>query len=90
MVERTDDVFKDIVNFLEWDYDEARAKRAIRVSSLSKLQKAEESEGFLEKSAHSDRFFTEGGTRWQDELSPKHIRRIEKDHKEVMKKWKYL
>jgi hypothetical protein len=90
MVESTDKVLKMIVEFLGWDYDEARAKRAIRASTLSKLQKAEKENGFQECSAYTERFFTAGGTRWQDELSPMHIRQIEKDHGEVMKKWGYL
>jgi hypothetical protein len=90
MVERTEEMLKGIVEFLEWEYDEARAKRAIRASSLRKLQKIEDEVGFQERSKHTDRFFSSGGTRWKDELAPKCIRAIEKRHGTTMKKFGYL
>ena len=90
LMENTEEIFKTVVEFCDLEYDEARAKRAIRASSLKNLQKIEENGGFRETSKKSDKFFTEGGTRWQQELGPKWITRIEKDHQKTMKQWGYL
>jgi hypothetical protein len=90
MLERTDEMVKGIIEFIGLEYDEKLAKKAIRAASLRNLQKHEESTGFIEKSQHSPRFFTEGGTRWEEELGPKWIKQIEKDHGPMMKRWGYL
>ena len=83
---------KEIVEFLGLEYDEARAKRSITATKLSKLRKTENSVGFHEYSMASERgnFFHKGGTRWEQELGPKYIAQIEKDHGEVMKQLGYL
>lgn len=90
LLENTEETFKGILGFLGWEYDEARLKRAVKAASLGSLRKAEDKHGFQEKSPKTDRFFNNGGTRWQDDLGPKHIRQIETDHGPMMKKWGYL
>jgi hypothetical protein len=92
LLERTEEVLKDIIEFCDLDYDEARAKRAVRAASLKKLQKLEQDNGFRERPHRNkdEMFFTEGGTRWQQELGSKWIAQLEKDHGEVMEEWGYL
>jgi hypothetical protein len=90
LLANTEAAFKMLIEFCGLEYDEARAKRAIRAASLKSLQKAEATDGFGEVSKQSDKFFTEGGTRWEQELGPKWVRQIEKDHQKTMKKWGYL
>jgi len=90
MVEDTDKKLREIIEFLGWEYDEARAKRALKATNKRQLQKQEDKKGFQEASKHSDRFFTEGGTRWKQELAPKHIKQIEADHADMMKQYGYL
>lgn len=90
LLEDTEKHLKAVVDFLNWENDDARIKKAVRASALSKLKKQECESGFKEKSQHTEKFFTNGGTRWKDELAPIHIRQIEKDHRVMMKKCGYL
>ena len=90
LLENTEQVFKVLIEFLGMEYDEARAKRSIRAASLRNLRKAEDKDGFRERSRKAERFFNQGGTRWEQELGPKFVSQIEKDHHETMKKWGYL
>jgi len=79
-----------VLEFLEEEVDHDRVKKAVEATELSRLRKAEENEGFLEKSTKAGAFFTEGGSRWQDELGPKWIKQIEEDHGDVMRGLGYL
>ena len=83
---------KSIIEFLGLEYDEARAKRAVNAAKLSKLRKVENDVGFDEYRLKPERgnFFNEGGTRWQQELGPKFIAQIEKEHGVVMRQLGYL
>lgn len=90
MVDDIERILKGVVEFLWDDYDEARGKRAIKAAKLSRLQKAEAQDGFSEVSAKAERFFTAGGSRWEDELGARWARQIEKEHGKVMKRWGYL
>ena len=83
---------KEIIEFLGLEYDEAKAKRSIAATKLSKLRKVENTVGFNEYHLTTERgnFFHKGGTRWEQELGPKYIAQIEKDHKTVMTQMGYL
>lgn len=80
----------EILEFLGKDVDEARVKRAVKAASLKKARKQESENGFKEYSGKDQKFFTEGGSRWKDELGPKWIKRIESDHGKVMEQLGYL
>jgi len=90
LLERTEDMLRGVIEFLFGSYDEVRGRKAVRAANLKNLQKAEEKDGFQEKSSKNDRFFTAGGQRWQQELGPKVIADIERDNRAVMKRWGYL
>lgn len=92
LLERTEEIFKGILEFVDFEYDEVRARRAIRAASLKNLQKAEKENGFKERPPRNEggSFFTEGGTRWSEQLGERWIKQIEKDHAKVMKKAGYL
>ena len=79
----------EVLTFLEQDVDPATIKRAVEATELSRLRKTEGELGFKEDIS-SGGFFNEGGTRWQDELGPKWIKRIEADHGDVMRAMGYI
>lgn len=85
---------EEIITFMGVEFDKERGKKAVEAAKLAQMQKKEKAEGFAEYpadvSAQRGAFFGEGGTRWKDELGPKWIRLIERDHKEVMKLLGYL
>lgn len=90
LLERTEDMLRGVCEFIYGSYDQVRGRKAVKACSLKNLQKAEDENGFAEKSSKNDRFFTAGGQRWQQELGPKVIAQIERDNREVMKRWGYL
>lgn len=68
-----------------------RLARAIRFSSFEELRRQEEKGGFIERSAHSERFFDSGRAgRWRAELPPEAAERIRRDHARVMREFDYL
>lgn len=82
---------KEMIEFMELEWDENRGKRAVSAAKLSKLRNAEKDNGFVDHT-HPDRgvFFNKGGTRWANELGAKFIAQIESDHSEVMKELGYI
>jgi hypothetical protein len=67
-----------------------RIERAIRFSSFDTLQQLESSKGFVERSAHSQRFFRRGQSgQWQETLSPQQIQSIASAHKAEMQRFGY-
>lgn len=80
----------EVLDFIGIDIDEKIIKRAVSAAEISRLKKAEEKEGFRENVKAERGSFFNGGTAWQDELGPKWIARIEKDHGDVMKLLGYL
>lgn len=83
--------FKEILEFLNVEFDEEKAKRAIKATELSKLRKTEKDFGFNEYhgSKFQGQFFNKGGTRWKDELGSKWIKQIEDDHGKLMEELGY-
>jgi len=84
--------FTEVIEFLGWDMDADRIKRSVDAVELSKLRQREDDTGFVENPLHEERgrFFNEGGSRWQDEVGPKWIEQIEKDHGDIMRHMAYL
>lgn len=68
-----------------------RLARAVRFSSFEELKRQEEAGGFIERSAHSERFFDSGRAgRWRAELSEAAAERIRREHARVMREFGYL
>ena len=81
------DTFRGLIQFLGWELDENRLRRAIENSSFDSLRQTEESRGFAEQSgvAKSGRFFRQGKAgRWREVLTWDQVRRIVDHHGEVM------
>src|SRR3546814_3195052 len=71
--------------------DAVRIRKAVEFSSFNQLQKLELTEGFVERSIHSERFFRAGRAGgWQDKLTAEQVARIERDHAVQMKRFGYL
>lgn len=80
--------FTKLLEFLEWEVDEDRVRRAVEWSSFSNLQAQEEKMGFKELQERT--FFRLGQAgAWKDTLTEEQIRKIEEDHGEVMEKLGY-
>lgn len=82
----------EVLEFMGWPVDEEMVAKAVEVCELSLLREQEQETGFAENPREKERgaFFNAGGSRWQDELAPKWIRRIERDHGDIMAKFGYL
>ena len=76
--------FTGMLEFLEMPLDEARIARAIAACSFDRLQAQESEKGFRERKGDAPFFHTGKAGGWQDKLSDKQVRRIERDHGEVM------
>ena len=71
--------------------DAERMARAIRFSSFEEVRRQEEAAGFIERSAHSERFFHSGRSGgWRDALPPEAAERIRREHGRVMRELGYL
>ncbi|MCH8189216.1 MAG: sulfotransferase domain-containing protein [Proteobacteria bacterium] len=71
--------------------EEARIRRAVGHASFKTLQEMERDKGFAERSEFSETFFRSGRSgAWKDELTPELAKRIERDHREQMKRFGYL
>ena len=71
--------------------EEARIRRAVGHASFKTLQEMERDKGFAERSEFSETFFRSGRSGvWKDELTPELAKRIERDHREQMKRFGYL
>ena len=85
------ETFCRAVRFAGLSYNEERIKKALDFSTFEVVQQQEEAEGFLEKSAVSNRFFRKGESgSWREELSRDQVARIVRDHGDVMRRFGYL
>ena len=83
--------FAKLVDHFGVPLDDERLDRAIRFSSFDEVSKQEEKTGFVEASDKTDKFFAKGTAgQWREELAPKLIKRVKKDHRKVMQKYGYL
>lgn len=91
MLKKPMESFGKIIQFIGYEYDENRLKKAIQNSDFKVLKANEEKDGFVEKPLKAKSFFREGksGT-WRKYLSEKNIQDILKGHSKVMKRLGYL
>lgn len=84
------EAFGKVVEHFGMTVDQERLERAIRHCSFDELRKQEEKSGFIEKSEHSDRFFSKGQAgHWRTELDPELARTIRQSNKRMMKQYGY-
>ncbi|WP_251924376.1 sulfotransferase domain-containing protein [Salinibacter ruber] len=78
--------FYDIFDFLNApDLTVERVENAVRKTSFDRLQKVESEHEFTESMDHQDKFFRSGKTDgWKGELPVRLVRKIEKDHGDMM------
>lgn len=84
---------REVLEYLEVeDIDEDRIAKAAEAADIERVKKQEkEKGGFSENVGKADSFFAHGGgTRWREEIGPKWIERIERDHFDIMGKLGYL
>lgn len=83
--------FREILEFLEYEIDDDLVKLSIEAASFKSLKNQETTKGFKENpDQNTGDFFHAGGTRWEEELAPKWIKKIESDHRLVMEAFGYL
>ena len=71
--------------------EEARIRRAVEHASFKTLRHMEQETGFIERSDASERFFRSGRSGgWKDALTQDQAKRIERGHREQMKRFGYL
>jgi hypothetical protein len=78
--------FYDIFDFLNApDLTVERVENAVRKTSFDRLQEVESEHEFTESMDHQDKFFRSGKTDgWKGELPVRLVRKIEKDHGDMM------
>ena len=79
--------FRRILEHYEIPHDADKLAKAVKLCDLAKVQKQEQENGFRERI--TDNAFFGGSDDWRDVLSEELIRRIEFDHAEMMKRYKY-
>lgn len=83
--------FSRIIEQLEIEASPKDIKRAMKLTSFSRLKKSEQESGFNEKNVKTPAFFRSGKSGgYKKELSLTQIDLIKKQHKKVMKKLNYL
>lgn len=90
MVADTAKELTEVLEFLGEEVDADLVNLAVEATKISRLKSLEDEKGFGENLGNEKKFFKAGGTRWEDELGQKWIRRIEEDHGEVMRLLGYM
>lgn len=91
MLKDTFHVFKDILQFLNFAYDDQAIQKAIENCRFEELKKQEEAFGFKERPMASKSFFRKGKAgSWKEELNITQIQMIIDHHRKVMCKFGYL
>ena len=91
MLENPKESFTKILDAYGLTVNKPRLGKAIRLCNLERVKKQEKKKRFAETSEHTDSFFHHGTSgHWKDILSPDQVRRIERDHREVMEQYNYL
>lgn len=71
--------------------DEKRLDRAVKHASFKEVSKQEKKSGFVERSRHSETFFSKGKSdNWKTELTDDQVARVRRMHRKVMKKHGYF
>ena len=82
--------FGSIVDALGIPVEDDRLRRAIHFSRFDELKKQEEKQGFKEGPGTGNLFFNTGKTgQWKEHLDPTLISKIRRDHKRIMKQFRY-
>lgn len=83
--------FSKILKHAGIDPDPDKVKAAIEMTRLERLKKKEQEAGFRESSPFAkNAFFGDGGTARREELTPKHLHRINKAFGRLMKRLGYI
>src|SRR6056297_3663988 len=83
--------FARLVQHLGMPLDVERLDRAILFSSFKELSEQEKTQGFVEKSAESERFFAKGQKdQWKTDLPARLVKKMKHGHRKVMQKFGYL
>lgn len=83
--------FAHLLAHLGMPVEPERLDRAIRFSSFEELSEQEKTEGFIEKSPESERFFARGQSeQWKTDLPPRLVKKMKHAHRKVMKQYGYL
>ena len=90
LIEDSAKELSEVLEFMGIKINKATIDRAVKAADISKLKTEEEKGGFRENITEKHGNFFNGGTSWKEELGPKWIARIEKDHGKVMKALGYL
>lgn len=84
MLEDPVGVFSRMLQRMNQSVDEDRVKQAVEQVRFDKMQALEQETGFCER-LHQEKFFARGTSgHWRDILTTGQIKKIEKDHKDVM------
>ncbi|MFD0859063.1 sulfotransferase domain-containing protein [Roseovarius aquimarinus] len=91
MLEKPEEAFGALVRHLGLPPQPERLEKAIRFASFDEVSSQEKAGGFAENPGKSETFFTSGksGT-GKATLGPDLVKKIETDHKAVMKRFGYL
>lgn len=91
MLQQPEKCFGEAAHFLGFDASPDAIAAAVNAVRFDRLQRTEETNGFIEKPLAAARFFRRGiAGGWRDSLTPEQIQRIEADHQRVMKNLGYL
>lgn len=91
MLERPATAFCGVSSFLGLKPPRDRLLRAIERCRFEELRKAEEAQGFKERSDFAERFFREGRAgQWREVLTSEQVQRIIDAHRPAMERFGYL
>lgn len=91
MLDNPQKAFGAALEFLQLKYNESEIAQAIKNSSFDTLKEMEITDGFTERSLHSEFFFRKGKSKeWKTELTESQIHRIVSYHKQTMLKFGYI
>lgn len=90
MRENTEQILREVVDFLGATATESDISRAVTHSRLDELQRQEAQKGFRESRPGQERFFRSGRVgEWKEVLTPRQVQLIEQHCADVMLHWGY-
>lgn len=91
LVSQPEQTFGEMLNAIRMACDHAAISSAIDATRLAVLRQKEDRQGFAERPPQSSRFFGEGRVNgWVLTLRQDQVARIEHDHGDVMRRFRYL
>lgn len=85
------ETFKGMLEFMEYEVNEERLRKAVEFSSFDTLKKQEKEQGFKEKPSKAESFFRKGQIgSYREEMSQEQIDTIIGYHRETMIRYGYL